>query len=90
MPRFMITRTLPPLNSDEWETVRQRSARVCQEMGVRWIRSHVTSDGKMTFCEYEAADEETVREHARRAGIPVDDIILLGSELGPSMRLTAV
>lgn len=90
MPRFMITRTLPPLNPDEWEAVRKRSASVCQEMGVTWIRSHVTADGKMTFCEYEADDVETVREHARRAGIPVDDIILLGGELGPSMRLTAV
>jgi hypothetical protein len=90
MPRYMITRTLPPLTPNDWEAVRQKSAEVCREMGINWIRSHVTADGKMTYCEYEAADEEAVREHARRAGIPVDDIIMLSMELGPSMRLTSV
>lgn len=90
MPRFMITRTIPPLTQEELEAVRVKSAQVCREMGINWIRSHVTSDGKMTYCEYEAEDEEAVREHARRTGIPVDDIIMLSIELGPSMRLTPV
>jgi hypothetical protein len=86
----MITRTLPPLTPEQLEAVRVKSAEVCDELGITWIKSHLTSDGKLSFCEYEAANEEAVREHARRAGIPVDDIIQLGMELGPSLRLTRV
>lgn len=84
MPRFMITRTLPPLTPEQLEGVRLKSASVVGEMGINWIRSHITSDGKHSFCEYEADDEETIREHARRAGLSIDEIIPLGMELGPS------
>ena len=44
---------------------------------VRWIRSYVVkeSDGKLgTFCIYEARDPESIREHARRVGMPGDQI----------------
>jgi hypothetical protein len=81
----MITRTLPSLTPEQLEAVRVKTAGVAGEMGINWIRSHLTADGKYAYCEYEAADEEAVREHARRAGIPIDDIIPLGLELGPSI-----
>ena len=84
MPRFMITRTLPPLTPDQLEGVRQTSTRVCNELGIKWIRSHLTSDGKHSFCEYDAEDEQVVKEHSKRSGIPYDEIIPLGIELGPS------
>ena len=44
---------------------------------VRWIRSYVVkeSDGRIgTFCIYEAKDPESIREHARRVGMPGDQI----------------
>ncbi len=85
MPRYMITRTLPPLTPAQLEAVRTTSSRVCHEMGITWVRSHITSDGKLSFCEYEAENEEAIREHARRAGLPVDEIRPLGVELGPSV-----
>lgn len=84
MPRFMITRTLPPLTDEQLEVVRQTSTRVCNELGVKWIRSHLTSDGKHSFCEYDADDEEVIKEHSRISGIPYDEILPLGMELGPS------
>jgi hypothetical protein len=84
MPRFMITRTLPPLTPEQLEVVRHTSTRVCNELGVKWIRSHLTADGKHTFCEYDADDEEAIREHSRISGIPFDEIIPLGMELGPA------
>jgi hypothetical protein len=52
-------------------------------MGMQWIRSHVTADGKHSFCEFEAPSAEACREHAEIAGLPVDDIIPIGMELGP-------
>jgi Protein of unknown function (DUF4242) len=45
---------------------------------VRWIRSYVLAeeDGRTgTVCVYQASSPEAVREHARRAGLPADEII---------------
>jgi hypothetical protein len=44
---------------------------------VRWIRSYVVeeNDGSLgTVCIYEAVSAEAIREHARRAGMPADEI----------------
>ena len=44
---------------------------------VRWIRSYVVKepDGRLgTFCIYQARDPESIREHARRVGMPGDQI----------------
>lgn len=84
MPRFMVTRTLPPLTPDELQTVGHNVVRACGEVGgMQWIRSHVTADGKHSFCEVEAATGESCREHAKQAGLPLDEVIPLGIELGP-------
>jgi hypothetical protein len=45
---------------------------------IRWIRSYVLpeSDGGLgTVCIYQATSPEKIREHASRAGLPVDEII---------------
>ena len=58
-----------------------RSTRVGNEEmpdQVRWIRSYVLAEpsGKVgTLCIYEAASPEAIREHARRAELPVDEIV---------------
>ncbi len=42
---------------------------------VRWIRSYVVKepDGKYgSICIYQARDPESIREHARRVGMPGD------------------
>ncbi|MCA1606992.1 MAG: DUF4242 domain-containing protein, partial [Acidobacteria bacterium] len=54
MPRFMVTRTLPPLNSEQLEAVGKSVVSACEQLGMQWIRSHVTADGKHSFCEFEA------------------------------------
>lgn len=84
MPRFMITRTLPPLTPDGVEQVRVDSTRACSQLGITWVRSHLTADGKHAFCEFDAPSEEAVREHGRITNIPIDAISLLGMEIGPS------
>lgn len=83
MPRFMVTRTLPPLTSEQLESVGKNVVSACDQMGIQWIRSHVTADGKHSFCEFEAPSAEACREHAEIAGLPVDDVIPIGMELGP-------
>jgi len=83
MPRFMVTRTLPPLNSEQLDVVGKNVVTACDKLGMQWIRSHVTADGKHSFCEFEAPTAEACRAHADLAQLPVDDVIPLGMELGP-------
>ena len=45
---------------------------------IRWIRSYVMSEeagGLGTVCIYQASSPEAIRDHAERAGLPVDEII---------------
>ena len=84
MPRYMVTRSLPPLTSEQVRDVARNVVRACDEVGVTWIRSHLTADGKHSFCEFEAPSADACRRHAEVAGLPVDEVVPLGLELGPS------
>ena len=81
METYLIRRRSAWQTAQELETAARRSARVgAEEMPdrVRWIRSYVVEepDGRLgTVCIYQAADPESVREHARRAGLPADEVI---------------
>ena len=47
---------------------------------VRWIRSYVLEEpggGLGTVCIYQATSPEAIREHARRADLPADEIVLV-------------
>jgi hypothetical protein len=83
MPRFMVRRTLPPLDTEQLNAVGKNVVAACDQLEMQWIRSHVTADGKHSFCEFEAPSAEVCREHAELAGLPVDDVIPLGLEIGP-------
>jgi hypothetical protein len=64
----------------ELEAAGAKSAKVGnEEMSdrVRWIRSYVVKEPDGTYgtvCIYEARDPESIREHARRVGMPGDQI----------------
>jgi len=66
---------------DELRAAAERSSHVGDEempSDIRWIRSYViaeTSGELGTVCIYQASSPEKVREHAERAGLPVDEII---------------
>ena len=53
--------------------------------GVTWLHSYVSQDRRRSFCVYDAPDPEAIREHARRAGIPVDVISEVSLEISPAM-----
>lgn len=86
MPRYLIERTVGKLTSAEIEAGSRRSIEVIADMpGVVWIRSYVSeADGKI-YCEYDAPNMELIREHARRAGLPVDHIAEIALEISPAM-----
>ena len=83
MPRFIVSRTLPPLTSEQLQAIGKNVISTCDQMGMEWIRSHITADGQHSFCEFEAPSAESCREHATRAGLPLDEVIPIGMEIGP-------
>lgn len=86
MPRYIVQRTLPALTNEQLNAIGKKVVEVAAEMnGVQWIRSHLTADGKHSFCEFEAPNAEACREHARRSGLPVDNVLTIGMEIGPAM-----
>lgn len=87
MPKFVIEREIPgagQLSPDELKELSQKSCAIMEKMGpdIQWLQSYVTGD-KM-FCVYSAPDEETVREHARAVGLPVDHISKVTAIIDPS------
>jgi len=49
---------------------------------IRWLHSYVTED--KVYCVYLAPDEDTIRAHARRAGVPADRIAAVRRLIDPA------
>jgi len=81
MKTFVILRRKGWSGPAELEVAAARSARVGDEEmpdQVRWIRSYVVAEeggGVGTVCIYQGTNAEAVRDHARRAGLPADEVI---------------
>lgn len=88
MPQFVIEREIPGagnLSETELQAVARKSVGVLKDMGpdIQWLHSYVTGD--KIYCVYLAADEETVREHARRGGFPANRISAVRRLIDPSL-----
>ncbi len=86
MQKYVIERELAgagALSEDELRAMSLRSIAVLGELGsrIQWMHSYVT-DNKV-YCVYLAPDEETIREHARRAGLPADRIAAVRKLIDP-------
>ena len=53
--------------------------------GVTWIRSFYSEAEGKIYCEYYAPNPELIREHAQKAGFPVDKITEVTLEFNPVM-----
>ena len=86
MPRYLIERSVPGLSRDDLMAAGRRSAAALGGLpDVRWIRSYVSDAEGKIYCEYDAPSADAIREHARRAGLPVDRISEIALEINPSM-----
>jgi hypothetical protein len=86
MPRYIIERTVGSLSKEQWEAAAKKSNEVIADMdGVVWIRSYISDAEGKIYCEYDAPNAEAIREHARRAGLPVDKISEVSLEISPVM-----
>lgn len=85
MQLYVIRRPSFCADMKELEMCGAKSLKIANEQmsdRVRWIRSYVVheADGRLgTFCVYEARDGESIREHARRVGMPGEDFYEVAS-----------
>jgi hypothetical protein len=83
MPVFLIERKF----AEQLEINPEAAAavnRINADAGVNWLVSFLSADKKKTYCLYEAPSAEAIREAARVAGLPADEIVEVGeiSSLG--------
>jgi len=86
MPQYVIEREVPNagrMSEDELRAAAVASLEVLGELGprIRWLHSYVSDD--KIYCVYLAPDEETIREHARRAGLPANRVSAVRRLLDP-------
>jgi hypothetical protein len=87
MPQFVIERNVPgagSLSESELRELSLRSLDVLKELGpqIQWLHSYVTED--KVYCVYLAPDENIIREHARRVGIPADRVSAVRRLIDPA------
>ena len=83
----MIERDIPGAGTLTEEQVREvslRSLQALKEIGpqIQWLHSYVTEE--KVYCVYLAPDEDTIREHARRSGIPANRVTAVRRLIGPT------
>jgi hypothetical protein len=87
MPQFVIEREMPGAGSLTEEQIREVSLRSLQTLAamgpqIQWLHSFVTED--KLYCVYLAPDEDTIREHARRTGIPANRVAAVRRLIDPT------
>ena len=86
VPQFVIEREVAGAGTLSESTVREMSLRSLQALKdigpqIQWLHSYVTED--KVYCVYLAPDEDNIREHARKAGLPADRISAVRRLIGP-------
>jgi hypothetical protein len=86
MPEYVIEREIPgagSLNEDQIREISLKSLEVLREMGpqIQWLHSYVTDD--KIYCVYLAPDENPIREHAKKLGVPANRIAAVRRMIDP-------
>jgi hypothetical protein len=86
VPQFVIEREIPgagKLSDTQLREISLHSLQTLKDMGpqIQWLHSYVTED--KVYCVYLAPDEDTIREHARRVGIPADRVAAVRRLIDP-------
>jgi hypothetical protein len=78
MPLFLIERNFAEDVLVDDASI-QQIKQINGEVGVDWLFSFLSADKRKTYCLYEAPNEEAIRVAARRANVPADVIIPVGT-----------
>lgn len=87
MPKFLIEREVPgagKLTPAELQAISQKSCSVLKNLAreVQWLESYVTTD--KIYCLYVAPNEESLREHSRQGGFPINRIEEIKTVIDPT------
>jgi len=74
MPLFLIERQFAEKLELDAEGLTAIQS-VNEEVGVDWVHSFLSADQRKTYCLYQAACAEDIREAAKRANLPADQVI---------------
>jgi Nickel responsive protein SCO4226-like len=86
MARYIVERTIPKLSQAELQSIGKNAAKVADQLpGVVWIKSSISESEGKSYCEFDAPNPDVLREHAQKAGLPVDRITAIEREIDPSM-----
>ena len=92
MPEFVIERDVPgagKMTEAEIRDVSIRSLAVLGSMGpqIQWLHSYVTDD--RIYCVYLAPDEESIRVHAQKLGVPASRVSAVRRLIDPKKYANA-
>lgn len=87
MPKFIIERNMASVGSASRSDLRETSEKsndVLRDLGpkIQWVNSFVTKD--KIYCVYIAANEDLIRQHAEKVGIPADEIVEVKTVIDPT------
>ena len=74
MPLYLIERSFAEqldLTDDDVRLIEDVNA----DEGVRWLFSFLSADRRRSYCLYEAPSPDEIMAAARRANVPVDEIV---------------
>jgi len=85
--KYVIERDIPnagSLTEEQLRDVSLRSLATLEELGssIQWLHSFVTDD--KVYCVYIAPDEEIIRRHAEKVGLPASRISAVRQLLDPT------
>ena len=88
MPVYVIERNFAEqldLTHEDVELIDE----INSDEGVRWLFSFLSADRRRTYCLYEAPSSDAILAAARRANVPADEVVEVGSaspELAPRLQ----
>jgi len=93
MPEYVIEREVPgagKLTEEQIREVSLKSLDVLKDLGtkIQWLHSYVTDE--KIYCVYFAPDEELIREHGRRVGVPVNRVSAVRRLVNPEKYKTTL
>ena len=75
MPRIIVERSFdPPVSQADLDATFERVGGCLGLYGARHIRSHLSNDRRRMFCEFDAADAQSVRDLQGAANAPFDRV----------------
>jgi hypothetical protein len=87
MPKYVIEREIPgaaSLSERDLQAIAIKSNKVLEDLapGIQWKHSYVA--GNKIYCIYIAANEQLIREHAKRGGFPANSVTEVHAIIDPT------